>query len=133
MDVMADDPYVRIKELEAEVARLRDRESELGSEVERLRPLLSEALEQQTATAEVMRVIASSPRDLDSVMQALVESINQLRRADGVTLNQVEGDSARLLWDQRGPDQESARRDGRHLENGKMAWTSWRRARARTR
>ena len=56
---MADDRDARIAQLEAEVAALREIEATLTDEVERLRPALAESLEQQTATAEVLRVIAS--------------------------------------------------------------------------
>jgi len=94
---MADDPYARIAELEAENASARQRELIATERAIRAEAERDEALEQQTALGEVLRVIASSPRDLDSVMQALVESINQLCRADGVTLNQVEVDMTRLL------------------------------------
>ena len=52
---------------------------------------LREALEQQTATAEVLRVIASSPTDLRRVLQTVVESAARLAEADTITVHQVEG------------------------------------------
>ena len=39
---------------------------------------LSESLEQQTATSEVLRVIASSPTVIEPVLQAIVESAAKL-------------------------------------------------------
>jgi len=56
---------------------------------------LSEALEQQTATAEVLRVIASSPTDLDLVLQAIVASAERLTDAATSVLWRVEGNVLR--------------------------------------
>src|SRR4051794_14307672 len=64
---MADDRDARSAQLEAENAALR-------AEVGRLRPAVSDALEQQTATAGVLRVIAPSPTDLQAVLDAVVNS-----------------------------------------------------------
>ena len=69
----------------------------LFEELQRSNRQTTEALEQQTATAEVLRVIASSPTDLQSVADALVESVHRLCGADGVTLRQVDGAVMRLI------------------------------------
>ena len=53
---------------------------------------LRESLEQQTATADVLRVIASSPTDLQRVLQAIVESATRLCEADNTAFFRVEGD-----------------------------------------
>ena len=57
---------------------------------------VTEALEQQTATAEILRVIASSPTDLQPVMEAVAENAARVLRGDGfVDLPSRRGASAR--------------------------------------
>ena len=53
---------------------------------------LSESLEQQTATADVLRVIASSPTDLTSVMQKIADTATQLCSPTSVGIRLVEDD-----------------------------------------
>ncbi|HZO30536.1 MAG TPA: GAF domain-containing protein [Chloroflexota bacterium] len=87
---MADDRDARIAQLEAENATLRQRETALVGE-------LAEAHEQQTALAEVLRVIASSPGDLPEVFAALAERAYRVCRAAGATIWQVDGDVLRRV------------------------------------
>ena len=56
----------------------------------------TESLDQQTATSEVLRVIAGSPTDLQPVLDALVESAGRLCQAADTFLLLVEGDQLRV-------------------------------------
>ncbi|MFN8634223.1 MAG: GAF domain-containing sensor histidine kinase [Chloroflexota bacterium] len=58
---------------------------------------LNEALEQQTATAEVLRVIASSPTELNQVLDAVARSAVRLSRSSGGSMQLVEADIQRTV------------------------------------
>src|SRR4051794_8613131 len=83
---MADDPYARIAQLEAEVAALREREGAAVERAVRAETAQAETLEQQTAKAEVLRVIASAPAELQRVLDALVMSAARLCASDNTNL-----------------------------------------------
>jgi GAF domain-containing protein/CheY-like chemotaxis protein/anti-sigma regulatory factor (Ser/Thr protein kinase) len=53
-----------------------------------------EALEQQTATAEILKVISESPTDVQPVFDAIVESCTRLLACNHATLRLVKGDRA---------------------------------------
>jgi hypothetical protein len=83
VDVMADDPYARIAQLEAENAALREAATQAWAAVhieraERAEADLATAEEQQAATAEVLRVIASAPTDVRGVLDAIIATAVQL-------------------------------------------------------
>ena len=58
---------------------------------------LTESLEQQTATADILGVISSSPTDIQPVMAAMVESAARLCDAQNAQIFQIEGSMMRLV------------------------------------
>src|SRR5262245_56621626 len=62
-----------------------------------LKKKLAEALEQQRATSDVLRVISSTPGELEPVFQAMLASAMQTCEAKFGLLYRIEGDSARII------------------------------------
>src|SRR5215468_6082790 len=58
---------------------------------------LSESLEQQTATSEVLRVISSSPGELDGVFQTMLGNATRICEAKFGALFLCEGDAFRMV------------------------------------
>src|SRR5262245_11548436 len=67
------------------------------SEVARLRRERDEALERETATSEVLRIISNSPTDLQSALGAIAESTARLLDVAGAEISRIEGDGLRLM------------------------------------
>src|SRR5262249_43845023 len=73
---------------------LRIRSSGQESELRRER---DEALERETATSEVLRIISNSPTDLQSALGAIAESAARLLDVAGAEISRIEGDGLRLM------------------------------------
>jgi two-component system NtrC family sensor kinase len=63
----------------------------------RLLTATREALEQQTATADILKVIASSPSDVQPVFQAIAERSNRLVNGLSTTVLMIAGDKLELV------------------------------------
>src|SRR5262245_22674178 len=86
MDGAPGDP----QDLQATIARLtaqlQAREHELAS-----------ARDQQAATAEVLRVIASSPTELQAALDAICASASRVCGATSTTIRFIEGEQLRIV------------------------------------
>src|SRR5206468_7639330 len=58
---------------------------------------LTEALEQQTATSEILGVIASSPTNIQPVLNTVAANAARLCEATDAQIRLVEGDQSRLV------------------------------------
>jgi signal transduction histidine kinase/HAMP domain-containing protein len=77
--------------------RLRESHATLEQRVEDRTRELTASLEQQTATAQILGVISSSPTDLQPVMEVLVESAARLCEAQNAQIFRAEDDLMRLV------------------------------------
>ena len=65
------------------------------TEVTQLTRELNEALERQTATAEILKIISASPTELQSVLEVVVKSAARFCEADDVSIFEFDGQDLR--------------------------------------
>src|SRR5262245_32029524 len=71
--------------------------AETQSKFDQQSRVLSEAVDQQKATSEVLRVISNSPIDLQLTLGAIAESAARLLDVAGAEIDRLEGDELRLI------------------------------------
>jgi GAF domain-containing protein len=79
------------------VAGLQEQVGDLTRELAEARKQLADALEQQTAASDVLRVISSSSYDPDPVFKTMLENSTRLCEGESATLILREGDDLRIV------------------------------------
>ena len=84
-------------DLERRLAQAQRELNEAQKELDLRTHELSEALDQQKATSEVLRVISNSPTDLQSALGAIAESAARLLDVADAEIDSLEADGLRLM------------------------------------
>jgi two-component system, NtrC family, sensor kinase len=78
-------------------ARRRRSAADLQRQLDQRTRELAEAVEQQAATAEVLKIISTSPRELQPVLEAVVRSAAHFCKAEDVTIFELDGQDLRAV------------------------------------
>ena len=84
-----------IAELRQQLAESLQRERGNDKEFQDCKRQLAEALEQQTSTSEILRIIANSATDLQPVLDAVAENAARLIDAHDAIIHRLDGDVLR--------------------------------------
>src|SRR5262249_56740900 len=85
------DSHIALMETFADQAAIAIENAQLLTELQTKNTSLTEALEQQTATSEILRVISQSPTDTQPVFDAIVASAARLCDATFSAVAQFDG------------------------------------------
>ncbi|HEU4370825.1 MAG TPA: GAF domain-containing protein, partial [Methylomirabilota bacterium] len=91
------DGQIALLETFADQAAIAIENARLLTELQAKNASLTEALEQQTATADILRVISSSPTDVQPVFEAIVRNAVQLCGARFGVLHRFDGEQLHLV------------------------------------
>src|SRR5262249_37307477 len=91
LETFADQAVIAI-----ENARLFSELEQRNAELQESNRQVTEALEQQTATAEVLRVIAASPTDLPGMLAVIAESAARFCGARDALIRRTRGDATEI-------------------------------------
>jgi two-component system, NtrC family, sensor kinase len=89
------DKQIKLLETFADQAVIAIENVRLFKEVQTRNRELTESLEQQTATAEILRIIASSPTDIQPVLDAVAKNAARLCNTNDAVIRLVDGDTHR--------------------------------------
>src|SRR5262245_3475573 len=80
-----------------ELSQLKKEVQRLTEQLESYQRELAEATGRETATGEILRVIASSPTDIQPVLDAIAQSAAQVCGSDNATIRLIEEDTLSLV------------------------------------